>query len=137
MTNTGFPAASRPAFWAALIAFSVLTSSSAVQLRAQSANTLYKEGRAAETRDDFDAAYQDYQKAYAKDPKDLRFRTAMYRVRSSAAAQHMSKARQLEQSGDYQGALTELLRAGEIDPANEAVSQEMNTIRLRDRKSVV
>jgi general secretion pathway protein D len=113
------------------MAISVLTGSSAIQVCAQSANSFYKDGRAAETRDDFDGAYQDYQKAYAKDPKDLRYRTAMYRVRSSAAAQHMSKGRQMEQAGDYQGALTELLRAGEIDPGNEAVTQEINAIRLR------
>src|SRR5580692_6153397 len=131
MNHTGFPAASRSAFWVALMAISVLTGSSAIQVCAQSANSFYKDGRAAETRDDFDGAYQDYQKAYAKDPKDLRYRTAMYRVRSSAAAQHMSKGRQMEQAGDYQGALTELLRAGEIDPGNEAVTQEINAIRLR------
>ena len=131
MNHTGFPAASRLCFWIALIAISVLTSASAAPLHAQSANTLYKGGKAAEAREDFDAAYQDYAKAYAKDPKDLRYRTAMYRVRPSAGAQHMAKGRQLEQAGDYQGALTEFLRAGEIDPGNEAVTQELNAIRLR------
>ncbi len=131
MNNTGLPAASRLGFWVAFIAISVLTGSSAAPLCAQSANTFYKDGHAAELRDDFDAAYQDYQKAYAKDPKELRYRTAMYRVRSTAAAQHMSKGRQMEQAADYQNALTELMRAGEIDPGNEAVTQEINAIRLR------
>ncbi len=115
----------------ALLTFSALTCWSGIPLHAQSASNLYKEGRAAETRDDFDSAYQDYQKAYAKDPKDLRYRTALYRVRPAAGAQHVSKGRQLEQAGDLQGALTEFLRAGEIDPGNEAVVQEINAIRLR------
>ncbi len=129
MNNAGFPAASRLAFWIALFTISAL--SSGMPLHAQSANRLYKEGRAAELRDDFDTAYQDYQKAYAKDPKDLRYRTAMYRVQPSAAAQHMAKGRQLVQAGDYQSALTEFLKAGEIDPGNEAVAQEINALRLR------
>ncbi len=129
MNSTGFPAASRRAFWIVLVSLSCLSSGAA--LRAQSANTLYKQGHAAEQREDFDAAYQDYQKAYAKDPKDMRFRTAMYRVRGTAAAQHLGKGRQLEQAGDNQGALTEFLRAGEIDPGNEAVVQEVNALRTR------
>src|SRR5579863_7431225 len=87
MNSTGFPAASRRAFWIVLVSLSFL--SSGAGLHAQSANTLYKQGHAAEQREDFDAAYQDYQKAYAKDPKDMRFRTAMYRVRGTAAAQHL------------------------------------------------
>ena len=45
-----------------------------VPLHAQSANTFYKQGQAAEAREDFDAAFDDYQKAAAKVPNDLRFR---------------------------------------------------------------
>jgi general secretion pathway protein D len=131
MNHTGFPAASRLSLWIAFLTFSTLTCWSGIPLHAQSANNLYKAGHAAESREDFDSAYQNYQKAYAKDPKDLRYRTAMYRVQPTAAAQHVSKGRKLEQSGDLQGALTEFLRAGEIDPGNEAVVQEINVIRLR------
>ena len=129
MNNTGFPAVSRLVFWIAIVAISSLSSSA--KLGAQSANTLYKQGRAAEQREDFDAAYQDYQKAFAKDPKDMRYRTAMYRMQPAAAAQHLSKGRQLEQAGDNQGALTEFLHAGEIDPGNEAVTQEITALRAK------
>ncbi len=131
MTHTGFPAAARQRFWIALFAISLLTCSSEARLNAQSAKSLYAAGKAAEQRDDFDTAFQDYQKAYAKDPKDLRFRTALYRVRGSASAQHIAKGRQLAQTGDYQNALTEFLRAGEVDPGNEAVTQEVNALRLK------
>ncbi len=50
------------------------------------ANTLYKRGQSAEAREDYDAAFDSYQKAYAKAPKDLRIRTALYRARIPAAA---------------------------------------------------
>ncbi|KAA6458271.1 type II and III secretion system protein [Acidobacteria bacterium AB60] len=129
MNKSGFPAFSRAAFWVALMVTTWVWSGAAVH--AQSANSLFKQGRAAEQREDFDAAYQDYQKAYAKDPKDIRYRTAMYRVRPTAAAQHLGKGRQLQQSGDEQGALTEYLRAAEIDPGNEAVTQQIAALRAK------
>src|SRR5947209_19460019 len=59
MNHTGFPAASRLSLWIAFLAISTLTCGSGVPLQAQSPNTLYKEGRAAENRGDFDTAYQD------------------------------------------------------------------------------
>ena len=37
-------------------------------------------GQAAETRDDFDAAYQDFQKAFSMQPKNEVFKTEFYRV---------------------------------------------------------
>ena len=115
----------------ALIVTSLLCNGAKLCAQNYKEGRLYKEGRAAEAREDFDTAYQDYQKAFARDPKDLRFKTAMYRVRPAASAQHISKGRQLEQGGDYQGALTEFLRAGEIDPGNEAVTQEINALRTK------
>ena len=51
------------------------------RLHAQSANFLYKSGQNAEAREDYDAAFDFYQKANAKNPKDLTYRTALYRVR--------------------------------------------------------
>jgi general secretion pathway protein D len=100
-----------------------------------SAGRLYKLGQAAEQRGDFDAAFTDYQRAYQKNSKDLRFRTSLNRVRVSAAAQHIAKARQLEQSGDTQGALTEYMHAEEIDPSDEAAAQGINALRARENQA--
>ncbi len=102
-----------------------------VQARAQSASTLFKQGQAAESREDFDTAYQDFQKAWTMVPKDIRYRTAMDRVRVSASTAHVTKGRKLLAAGDEQGALVELLRAAEIDPGNEAAQQEISQIRAR------
>ncbi len=102
-----------------------------VQARAQSANALYKQGQTAESREDFDTAYQDFQKAWSMTPKDIRYRTAMDRVRVSASTAHVTKGRKLMAAGDEQGALVELLRAAEIDPGNEAAQQEIAQIRAR------
>ncbi len=72
-----------------------------------------------------------YQKAYAKAPKDLRYRTALYRVRVSASSLHVTKGRKLFQAGDEQGALVEFLHAAEIDPGNEAAQQEIARVRAK------
>jgi general secretion pathway protein D len=108
--------------------FALLTTGSS-SLLAQSANTYYKQGQAAEARDDFDGAFQNFQKAYSMAPKNEVYKTAYYRVRFTDAAMHVTKGEHLLSSGDAQGALVELLRAAEIDPSNEAAQQEIAKIR--------
>ena len=82
----------------------------AFRSRAESASNLYKHGQAAEAREDYDAAFDNYQKADAKAPKDLRYRTALVRVRVSASGLHMTKGRKLLAGGRRAG------RAGRVPP---------------------
>ncbi len=102
-----------------------------VGLHAESAKakTFFKRGQAAEARQDYDAAYDNYQKAYELASNDLTYRTALYRVRITASSLHMTKGRKLLQARDEQGALVEFLRAVEIDPGNEAAQQEIAKLR--------
>ena len=81
------------------------------------------------TRKDYDTAYDLYQKAVAKDSKDLIFRTALYRVKVSASLMHMSRGRKLLQGGDDESALREFIHAATIDPGNEFAQQEIAKIR--------
>ncbi len=106
----------------------------ATRLHAQSAGKFYNRGQAAEAAEKWGLAYENYQKANNKKPGDLRYKTALARARVPASAEHLAAARKLEQSGDDQGALVELLRAGEVDPSNEAVTQEMAAIHLRQQQ---
>ncbi len=132
------PAASSPVFagftvsrslpWIALFAMLALASA---PLRAQSAASMFKHGEAAEAHEDYDTAFDLYQKAAAKAPNDLAYKTALYRIRVSASGLHMSKGRKLLQGGDEQGALVEFLHAAEIDPGNEAAQQEIARARKR------
>jgi general secretion pathway protein D len=96
-----------------------------------SAKKLYARGQMAEARDDFDAAYEAYKQAYAKNPNDLRMRASYYRIRQSASSAHVTEGRKLAAKGDDNGALAQYLRAAEIDPGNEAATQEMARIRAR------
>ena len=46
-------------------------------------------------------------------------------MRFLAATQHIDRGRLLRQSGDYTGAITNFMRAAEIDPSNQAAQQEI------------
>ena len=119
----------RARLWILLASVFVIFAIGSTSLSAQNANTYYKRGQAAEARDDFDAAFQNFQKAYSLSPKNESYRTAYLRVRFTDAAMHVTKGRNLLASGDEQGALVELLRASQIDPSNEAAQQEIARIR--------
>jgi general secretion pathway protein D len=119
------------AFWIALFAVVAVFGLSSVPLSAQSAASFFKRGQTAEAKEDYDAAFSNYQKAYNKAPKDLRYRAYLYRVRSTAASVHVTKGQKLLDAGNDQGALAEFLRATEIDPSNEAALQDIARVRQK------
>src|SRR5579863_5134273 len=125
------PAARRAAVRFATLAVLAVFGLHSVPLHAESARSMFKRGQAAEAREDFDTAFVEHQKAAAKAPKDLEFRTALIRVRVSASGLHMTKGRKLLQGGDQPGALAEFLHAAEIDPGNEAAQQEIARVRAQ------
>lgn len=93
--------------------------------QAQSAATWNKRGQDAETREDYDVAFEAYRQAHLKRPADLRYRTRYERMRYTAANLHVDRGRVLRQSGDASGAINEFARALQIDPGNEAAAQEL------------
>ena len=107
----------------------------AVRLYAESANSDFKQAQSAEAREEYDTAFELYQKAYNRDPKDARFKIALARIRTTASSVHVTKGRKLLQSGDAQGALAEFLHAAEIDPGNEAAQQEISRVRQKQGAS--
>jgi general secretion pathway protein D len=126
---------SRAAFWIALVAVLAVFGLTAVSHGAESAKSYFRRGQSAEAREDYDTAFDNYQKAYNKQPADLEYRTALTRVRISASAQHMTKGRKLLGAGDEQGALGEFLHAAEIDPGNESAQQEISKVRQKHGES--
>jgi len=96
---------------------------------AQSAAHWFKQGQAAEAKDDMEGAYEAYYQAYQKKPSDERYKLSWERTRFPAAAIHVEHGEKLRAQGDYTGALTEFLRAVEIDPSNELASQDIKATR--------
>jgi general secretion pathway protein D len=119
------------ALWIPLFIVLVFFGLSSLLLHAESANSFFKRGQAAESREDYDTALDNYQKACAKDPKDLGFRASLYRVRVTASAVHLTKGYKLMNGGSSQEALSEFLHAAEIDPGNEAAQQAIASVRKK------
>lgn len=115
----------------AAFAFIFLASSTTL-LHADAASKLYKHGQAAEAAENYDLAYDDYKQALQKKPSDLRYKAALARIRLTAASVHLAKGRQLEQAGQDEAALVELLRAADMDPSNESVTQEIAAVRRHE-----
>jgi general secretion pathway protein D len=93
--------------------------------KSKSAKALYKAGQAAEAKDDYLAAYDAYAAAYLKDPSNLYYKTSYQRLKFTAAAVHTHQGEKLRDQGDMSGAMTEFMRALEIDPANELAKQDI------------
>lgn len=98
----------------------------APKARAESASKDFKDGQTAEARDDIDAAYNYYLKAFQKNPKDGRYKTSYERVKFSAAALHTKRGEKLRDQGDFVGAMTEFMHALEIDPSYELAQQDID-----------
>jgi general secretion pathway protein D len=102
-----------------------------VHAKEKSAKTLYKDGLAAEAKDDYLAAYAAYAAAYQKDPKNLYYKTSYERLKYTAASVHTHQGEKLRDQGDLTGAMTEFMRALEIDPANELAQQDIRSMRQK------
>ncbi len=107
----------------------VITAAGSSQLFAtESARSLYKQGQAAEARQDYDAAFDSYRNAMLQQPGDLRYKTSCERIRLLASAQHVSRGIELRKSGKTAEAMTEFLRAKAIDPSNVAAAQAITSL---------
>ena len=114
---------------ALLLALTVASPFVATPLYAVSANHLYKQGKLAEAKDDYIAAYEAYHHAYLLKPTDLRFKEASLRLSVAASAEYIGRGRKLRDQGQYNDALTDFLRALDVSPSNEAANQEIRKTR--------
>jgi general secretion pathway protein D len=98
----------------------------------KSAKSLYKAGQVAEAKDDYLTAYDDFYRAFQKEPTNLTYKTSYERLRFQAASIHVHRGEKLRDGGDTSGAMTEFMRALEIDPSNELARQD---IRITQQKA--
>jgi general secretion pathway protein D len=93
---------------------------------------LYKAGEDAEAKDDFLTSYQDYYQAFQLDPQNLAYKTSYQRMKVEAAGLCVTRGEKLRDQGDNTGALTEFMRALEIDPTYELAQQDIKAIRDKE-----
>src|SRR6201981_2279423 len=99
----------------------ILTLSAAVYPDA--ANNAYKQGVRAESRKQYDQAFEFYKQAYTLKPEEPRYGTAYLRARTFAAAQHVANGMKLRESLKLQEALPEFQRAAETHSPNNGAAK--------------
>jgi general secretion pathway protein D len=103
---------------------------------AEKAQSFFKEGKEQETRENYEAAYDNYLRAYVAEPGNVQYRSAITRVRFLAAASKVHRAALLRESGKLEEALKLYAAAAKIDPASPIAAQESeNTRRMIQRAS--
>src|SRR5437868_780707 len=103
----------------------VLSLVGAPLLADDSAKSLYNKGKDAEVRQDYEKAFQFYQQAWDKKPKEVKYRISMQRTRFMAAASYVHHGQQLRDKGQLDEAMQLFLKAREIDPSSFIADQEV------------
>src|SRR6266852_1230602 len=85
----------------------------------------FKQGKKAESIQDYDAAYEFYQKAAKSDPYNAGFKIKLNRARFEASEFHVKHGVEMRKQGDLQGAASEFQRAQAIDPASPVADPEL------------
>src|SRR5437588_8097544 len=85
----------------------------------------YKQGKKAETIQDYDAAFVYYQKAVKADPYNANYKIKLNRMRFEASELHVKHGVELRKQGDLQGAAGEFQRAQAMDPSSPVADQEL------------
>src|SRR3974377_184935 len=92
----------------------------------KAAKALYQQGKAAQARQDYITAYNDYHQAWELKPAELTYRTAAEYVRFLAAASYVHQGEILMKAGKLQEALTDFEQALAIDPSSFIAQQQAN-----------
>ena len=106
-------------------AVALLTFLVALPAAADKAKSLFNQGKDAEARQNYEAAYDLYKQAYDLRPKDLAYRAAYERLRFLAAASMVHKGQLLRDAGKLDEALAEFKKAAETDPSSFIAQQEI------------
>src|SRR6267143_932989 len=87
--------------------------------------TDFDQGKKAETLQDYDAAFNFYQKAAKSDPYNASYKIKLNRARFEASEFHVKHGVEMRKQVDLQGAAAEFQRAQTIDPASPVADQEL------------
>lgn len=98
--------------------------------------TDYTQGRKAERLQDFDAAYDYYQKALKNDPENAEYLIKFNQARFEASSLHVKNGVKLRERGQLEAAASEFQRAVAIDPSSPIAEQELRkTVGLIEEKN--
>jgi general secretion pathway protein D len=90
---------------------------------------LLRQAELAEAREDWDQAVVHYLDLAERDPGNLRWRSALLRVRLRASQTHFAAGRRFAEAGVPERALVEYQRAVQLDPTNQYAQVELDKVR--------
>jgi general secretion pathway protein D len=95
--------------------------------------TNFNQGRKAQNLQDYDAAFEYYQKALRTDPENAEYKIKFDQARFGAGEAHTKKGLKLREQGDLENAASEFRKAAFMDPSRVAAEQELRkTIEMID-----
>jgi general secretion pathway protein D len=95
--------------------------------------TSFNQGRKAQNLQDYDAAFEYYQKALKTDPENAEYRIKFDQARFGAGEAHTKKGLKLREQGDLENAASEFRKAAIMDPSSVAAEQELRkTVEMID-----
>lgn len=99
------------------------------------AGRAFRRGQDAARSGDWDLAVQEYTKAVQANPDKTEYKIQLERAMQTAAQNHISRGRELEEKDNLDGALLEYRRAAELDSTNRMAAAKVTEIekKIRDR----
>jgi general secretion pathway protein D len=93
-------------------------------LSAEKGQSFYKQGRDLEARQNYEGAFDEYERAYDANPRNTQYRAALTRIRFLAAAAKVHRATLLVEAGEFEKALALFEDAAKIDPSSPISAQQ-------------
>src|SRR3984957_9439955 len=87
--------------------------------------TAFKQGSKAEDLQDYDAAFEYYQKALKTDPENAEYQIKFNQARFNAGELHVKNGLKLRERGDLEGAASEFQKATSTDASSAVAEQEL------------
>ncbi|HEX6821460.1 MAG TPA: secretin N-terminal domain-containing protein [Candidatus Sulfotelmatobacter sp.] len=106
----------------------ILVVAFSLSAHADQAGSAFKRGVQAESKNNYDEAFQKYSEAHDLKPRDPKYFAAFTRMRFYAATEHVRKGQLLRDQGKLQEAGVEFQKAADIDPTNFAAKGEARRI---------
>ena len=88
-------------------------------------STDFKQGRKAEDLQDYDAAFEYYQKALKTDPENAEYQIKFNQARFNAGELHVKNGLKLRERGDLENAASEFQKATSTDASSAVAEQEL------------
>ena len=110
-----------------------------LEARTRKGDKYLAEGRMAETKKEWDAALESYEKALSEDPADIVYRMAADKARFQASQAHVDAGMKLRDKGQLGDAMLEFQKAWAINPGSAVAQQEIvrtQDMILRERRLV-